>query len=184
MDALKYKHPRHESQSLSTPALFKYLYAIQSNSVWEWLLFLSGWIFFCFAAFDSEVYATKVGVQASILIIFWIDTVILLYCKTYDHFTDVNKYSKFFIFKITIFTLMTIDLIVLICLPCYDSRPIRPFRILRCCKILLIQLCRYCSMHKCENLCCRWLRHIRTLWCTSSFSLQLSWDMRFWVTER
>lgn len=65
--------------------------------------------------------------------VFWIDTVILMYCKTFDKFQNKSQYSTFFVFKVFMLLLMTIDLIVFITLPCYGTRPIRPFRILRCC---------------------------------------------------
>lgn len=72
--------------------------------------------------------------ESIFLCFFWLDTLILLYCKTFDNFNNAANYSRFFYFKMTIILLMTIDLIVFASLPCYGSRPIRPFRILRCCK--------------------------------------------------
>jgi hypothetical protein len=34
MDALKYKHPRFESEALDTPKLFKVMYQISSSTLW------------------------------------------------------------------------------------------------------------------------------------------------------
>jgi hypothetical protein len=138
---------------------------------------LSGWIFICLAALDSGNYATKIGMEATIIFLFWVDTIILLYCKTFDNFQKINHYSSFFLFKIVIILLMTIDLIIFISLPCYDSRPIRPFRILRCCMILLIKLCHFYLTLKCENLCFHWLQHIRMCSSISYFSPQSSLAM-------
>lgn len=98
------------------------------------MLFVSGWVYLCLAALDNESYNTKVAMETIFLSIFWADTFMLLYCKTFDKFNKVANYSTFFYFKIIIILLMTIDLVIFASLPCYDSRPIRPFRILRCCK--------------------------------------------------
>ena len=131
-DALNFKHPRFESQSATTPFLFKLAYSFQSSSIWSWLLFLSGYVFICLAAIDSEYYVAKLVSEAVILSLFWMDNIIVLYCKSFDRIKENKRYSSFFYIKFTIIILMTVDLIIFICLPCYNSRPIRPFRIFRC----------------------------------------------------
>lgn len=107
---------------------------MQLNSVWSWTLYLSGYIFMCLAAIDSESYAIKIGMESAILLFFWLDVCMQFYLKKFDCLNYKNRYNDFFYFKVCIVVLMTIDLVVFIALPCYECRPIRPFRILRCCK--------------------------------------------------
>lgn len=85
------------------------------------------------------------------LTLFWVDIIILTYCKQFDNFKKKTKYSGFFYFKVAIIILMTIDLIIFIILPGVESRPIRPFRVLRCCKYVNMQLYPYYSILKLEN---------------------------------
>lgn len=56
IDALKYKHPRFESESLETPQLFKLLYKVESSAPWEWLLFFCGYVYLFLAIMDAENY--------------------------------------------------------------------------------------------------------------------------------
>ena len=60
MDALKYKHPRFESEALDTPKLFKAMYQISSSSLWEWLLFIAGYVYLCLSILDKENYGEKI----------------------------------------------------------------------------------------------------------------------------
>jgi hypothetical protein len=71
-------------------------------------------------------------------VLFWLDNIMVYYCKSFDNFKRKNKLSKFYYWKVFLILLMTIDLIVFIALPGYDSRPIRPFRILRACTYLFM----------------------------------------------
>lgn len=115
MDALKYKHPRFESEALDTPKLFKIMYQISSSSIWEWLLFIAGYLYLCLSILDKENYGEKIFLELSILIVFWIDLTMLLYCKKFDNFVKKNKYSSFFYFKFIMIVLMTVDLVLFIC---------------------------------------------------------------------
>lgn len=115
MDALKYKHPRFESEALDTPKLFKIMYQISSSSIWEWLLFIAGYLYLCLSILDKENYGEKIFLELSILIVFWIDLIMLLYCKKFDNFVKKNKYSSFFYFKFIMIALMTVDLVLFIC---------------------------------------------------------------------
>lgn len=95
----------------------------------------------CLAAIDHEHFSIKVGVEATILVLFWMDTIMQAYLKEFDKIKDKSRYNDFFYFKLGIIILMTIDLFIFIGLPCYESRPIRPFRILRCCTFQYIFSC-------------------------------------------
>jgi hypothetical protein len=85
---------------------------------------------------DNERYAAKIAVESTILLLFWVDTAVSYYIKSFDNFRK-SKHSAFFWFRIILLALMTIDLIIFIALPGFDDRPIRPFRILRCCNSCL-----------------------------------------------
>lgn len=60
-DSLTYKHPRPESESLSTPKLFRLLYGLHTSGPWEWMLFFLGYVFMYLVVLDNESYATKIG---------------------------------------------------------------------------------------------------------------------------
>lgn len=84
--------------------------------------------------FDEEEYVVKIGIESTILGLFWIETVISYYIKQSNSFGK-NKRSTFQWFKCILLILMTADLIIFIAVP-EGGRPIRPFRILRCCKTI------------------------------------------------
>ena len=48
------------------------------------MLFVLSYIYMYMVILDNESYAAKIGVEASILFIFWADCVCLLYFKAYD----------------------------------------------------------------------------------------------------
>jgi hypothetical protein len=112
-------------------------YGLHTSWVWEWLLFLSGYVFMYLVIMDNDQYAAKIAVEGTILLLFWTDTLISYYVNLFDSFRR-NKHSSFFWFKVALLLLMTIDLIIFISMPGYGQRPIRPFRILRCCMHALI----------------------------------------------
>jgi hypothetical protein len=142
---------------LETPLLFKIIYFIQASRLWEWMLFILGYVYMYLIILDSESYVAKIVVETLILTIFWADNIFLLYCKSFDK----TKHSSFFIFKNILILLMTIDLIVFILLPCYHSRPIRPFRILRACKYYFSQLFLFCLTPNSGSASSLWDQPIR-----------------------
>lgn len=141
LDALNYRHPRYESESLDTPYVFALLYRFQMSQTWSWFLFLAGYAYLCLVVLDSKDYAAKIATEGTLLFFFFLDTVIQIYLKRHDQVKGESRYSNFFYFRCAILLLMLADLIIFIALPAYDSRPIRPFRILRCCKLCPTQSC-------------------------------------------
>ena len=53
IDALNYRHPRYESESLDTAYMFGLLNKIQMSWIWSWILFLAGYVYLCLVVLDS-----------------------------------------------------------------------------------------------------------------------------------
>ena len=129
------------------------------------LLYLLSYVFMYTVILDSqETYSTKIAVEGTILVLFWVDVFMRKYVKTFDKFGKRAE-ALFFNIRTILILLMTIDLIIFISMPGFDSRPIRPFRILRCCNHQLIQFCHCYSMNLCVVLSFLWPQH--TLICLS-----------------
>ena len=140
IDALNYKHPRYESQSLDTPRLFRVCYSIHMNKFFEWILFVFGYMFMFMVISDRESYVVKIVIESILLSTFVFDLLINIYCKQMDTFEKTSKYSSLIKAKVILNMLMIIDLIVFITMPGWLDRPVRPFRVLRCRTYKLIQL--------------------------------------------
>jgi hypothetical protein len=133
LDSLSYRSPRPDSESLDTPTRFRIVYAIETSSLWQWMLFILSYVFMYFVIADSDDYSLKLGVESTILIIFWVDTFFRKYIKTFDHFGKHAKQVRYFGLRALLLLLLTIDLLIFAGMPNHDSRPIRLFRILRAC---------------------------------------------------
>lgn len=81
-------------------------------------MFISSYVYIGTAAIDSEHFRIKLAIELSLLILFWIDTLMQAYCKRFDAYKGENRYSHIYIFKCCIVLLMTADLIIFVSLPC------------------------------------------------------------------
>lgn len=68
---------------------------------------------------DNESYKAKISIESTILLLFWIDTVISYYVKQNNSFGK-NKHSTILWLKFILLILMTSDLLIFIILPGYD----------------------------------------------------------------
>ena len=82
---------------------------------------------------DAKSFATKVGLETVILLVFWADLVMKKYLKKKD-IIGKNKEVPFFDWRTCVLLGISIDLIIFLVYHSEDERPILPFRILRCCK--------------------------------------------------
>lgn len=83
------------------------------------MLFFCGYLFLCFVVFDNDYYHAKIIIESIMIGLFWVDVLVLRYCKQFDNFVKKTKYSTFFYFKLAIIILMTLDLIWFIAVPCF-----------------------------------------------------------------
>lgn len=80
------------------------------------MLYLCSYIFMYMVIFnDEDYYAVKIGVESTLLCLFWADTFMRKYVKSFDKFGK-RMTAPFFNIRTIVFLVMTIDLILFIVL--------------------------------------------------------------------